>query len=99
MSRSSKAKNNFVYVQSGVTQSNACILNEFAINTCNPTISARLQCGMPCYALSQCVGADIIGGEAKRFRLLYAFLALTPTPLTAPKETVRYQKVIYMYTL
>lgn len=90
MIASSKAENNFVYVRSGVTQSNACILNEFAID--NSTISARLQCGMPCNSLSQCVGVDIVEREAKRCRLLYGFSALVPN-LTASDDTVRYQKV------
>lgn len=82
--------NNFVYVRSGVTQSNACILNEFAID--NSTLSARLQCGIPCNALLECVGVDIIGRETKRCRLLSGFPALIPTQTTSD-ETARYQKV------
>lgn len=90
MSHSSKAENKFVYVQSGETQSNSCILNEFAID--NSTISAQLQCGMPCNALSQCVGVDIVGDEAKNCRLLYGFPALVPSNTTSDD---RYQKVVY----
>lgn len=90
ITRSSKAENDFVYVQSGVTQSNACILNEFAID--NSTLSARLQCGIPCNALLECVGVDIIGRETKRCRLLRGFPALIPTQTTSD-ETARYQKV------
>lgn len=85
MSRSSKAENNFFYVQSGVIQSNACILNEFEID--NSTISARLLCGMPCNALSKCVGVNIIGDEAKSCRLLHGFPALIPSHKTS-EETV-----------
>lgn len=92
MSGSSKVENNFLYVQSGLAQSNACILNEFEID--NSTISARLQCCAPCNALSQCVGVDIVRGEAKRCRLLYGFSALIPSHTTSD-ETVRYQKVLH----
>lgn len=87
MSGSSKVENNFLYVQSGLAQSNACILNEFEID--NSTISARLQCCVPCNALSQCVGVDIVRGEAKRCRLLCGFSALIPSHTTSD-ETVRY---------
>lgn len=90
MSDSSKAENKFVYVQSGETQSNSCILNEFAID--NSTISAQLQCGMPCNALSQCVGLDIVGDEAKSCRLLYGFPALIPSDTISDD---RYLKVVY----
>lgn len=92
MSGSSKVENNFLYVQSGLAQSNACILNEFEID--NSTISARLQCCVPCNALSQCVGVDIVRGEAKRCRLLYGFSSLIPSHTTSD-ETVRYQKVLH----
>lgn len=90
ITRLSKAENDFFYVQSGEKQSNACILNEFAID--NSTISAWLQCGMSCNALLECVGVDIVGEETKRCRLLYGFPALIPTHTTSD-ETVRYQKV------
>lgn len=94
MSRSSTVESYFFYVQSGVTQSNACILKEFPVK--NSTVSALLKCGMHCNALSQCVGVDIIGKEAKRCRLLYELPALIPT-LTTSDETVRYQKVLHFY--
>lgn len=92
MSGSSIEENNFLYVQSGLAQSNACILNEFEID--NSTISARLQCCVHCNALSQCVGVDIVRGEAKRCRLLYGFPALIPCHTTSD-TSVRYQKVLH----
>lgn len=87
MSRSSKVESHFLYVQSGVTQSNACILKEI------PVKNASLSFVSMWLALSQCVGVDIIGNEAERCHLLYEFPALIPT-LTAG-ETVRYQKVLH----
>lgn len=90
MSLLSKVENVFLYVQSGMTQSNACVLKETPVN--NSTVSALLKCGIHCNALSQCVGVDIIGKEAKRCRLLYGYPALISTH-TASDETVRYQKV------
>nr|XP_034309688.1 ficolin-2-like [Crassostrea gigas] len=44
---------------------------------------------MPCNALSQCVGVDIVGDEAKRCRLLYGFPALIPSDTISDD---RYQK-------
>lgn len=69
-----------------MTQSDACVLKETPVN--NSTVSALLKCGIHCNALSQCVGVDIIGKEAK----LYGYPALISTH-TASDETVRYQKV------
>lgn len=86
---STTAENTFRYVQSGNTTSNSSILNEFPIE--NPKVSARLHCGMPCNALSQCVGFDIIGSLAKTCRLLRGFTALIPSHTTS--EAVRYEKV------
>lgn len=86
----SKVENVFLYVQSGMTQSDACVLKETPVN--NSTVSALLKCGIHCNALSQCVGVDIIGKEAKRCRLLYGYPALISTH-TASDETVRYQQV------
>lgn len=95
-SRLSKAENYFFVVQSGVTQSNACILKEFPVdNYSDPMI----HCGLSCNALSQCVGVDVIGHERKSCRLLYGFTALIPKHATSD-ETVRYQKVwsfIHLY--
>lgn len=91
MSLSSKVENYFLFVQSGVTQSNACILKELPVN--NSTISALLQCDMHCNALSQCVGMDIIGNEAKRCRLLSDFPDLIQAYATSA-DTVRYKKVL-----
>lgn len=85
----SKVENVFLYVQSGMTQSDACVLKETPVN--NSTVSALLKCGIHWNALSQCVGVDIIGKEAKRYRLLYGYPALISTH-TASDETVRYQK-------
>lgn len=90
ISRSSKVENYFYFVQSGVTKSNACILEEIPVK--NSTVSSLLQCGLQCNALSQCVGVDITGNETKRCRLLYEFPALIPTYTTSGK-TVRYSKV------
>lgn len=96
ISRLSKAENYFFVVQSGVTQSNACILKEFPVdNYSDPMI----HCGLSCNALSQCVGVDVIGDERKSCRLLYGFTALIPKHATSD-ETVRYQKVwsfIHLY--
>lgn len=86
---SSTAGNTFSYVQSGNTTSNSCILEEFPIN--NQKVSALLQCGMPCTALSQCVGFDIIESISKMCRLLRGFAALIPSHTTS--EAVRYEKV------
>lgn len=99
MSLSSKVENYFLFVQSGVTQSNACILKELPVN--NSTISALLQCSLHCNALSQCVGMDIIGNEAKRCRLFSDFPDLIPAYATSA-DTVRYKKVlnvIHLYGL
>lgn len=85
----STAGNIFNYMQSGNTTSNSCILDEFPIN--NQKVSARLQCGMPCTALSQCVGFDIIESISKTCRLLRGFTALIPSHTTP--EAVRYEKV------
>lgn len=74
MCYSSTAGNTFRYVQSGNTTSNSCILDEFPIN--NQKVSARLQCVMPCTALSQCVGFDIIESISKTCHLLRGFAAL-----------------------
>lgn len=90
MSLLSKVENVFLYVQSGMTQSDACVLKETPVNI--STVSALLKCGIHCNALSRCVGVDIIGKEAKRCRLLYGYPALISTH-TASDETVRYQKV------
>lgn len=89
MCYSSTAGNTFRYVQSGNTTSNSCILDEFPIN--NQKVSARLQCGMPCSALSQCVGFDIIGSISKTCRLLRGFSVLIPSHTTS--EAIRYEKV------
>lgn len=89
MCYSSTAGNIFSYMQSGNTTSNSCILDEFPIN--NQKVSARLQCGMPCTALSQCVGFDIIESISKTCRLLRGFTALIPSHTTS--EAVRYEKV------
>lgn len=86
---SSTAENTFRYVQSGNTTSNSCILNEFPIE--NLKVSARLQCGMPCNALSQCVGFDIMESISKTCRLLRGFTALIPSHTTS--GAVRYEKV------
>lgn len=63
ISRSSKVENYFYFVQSGVTKSNACILEEIPVK--NSTVSSLLQCGLQCNALSQCVGVDITRNETK----------------------------------
>lgn len=89
MCYSSTAGNTFRYVQSGNTTSNSCILDEFPID--NQKVSARLQCGMPCSAFSQCVGFDIIESISKTCRLLRGFAALIPSHTTS--EAVRYEKV------
>lgn len=94
MSRSSNVENFFFYVQSGVTESNACILKEFPVN--NSTVSVFLQCVLPCNVLSHCVGVDIIGDKAKRCRLLYGFTDLIPTQKTLD-EPDRYQKVSFFF--
>lgn len=77
MSLLSKVDNVFLYVQSGMPQSNACVLKETLVN--NSTVSALLKCGIHCNGLSQCVVVDIIGKEAKRCRLLYGYPALIST--------------------
>lgn len=89
MCYSSTAENKFRSVQSGNTTSNSCILDEFPID--NPKVSARLQCGMPCNARSQCVGFDIIESISKTCRLLRGFTALIPSHTIS--EAVRYEKV------
>lgn len=86
---SSTAGHTFRYVQSGNTTSNSCILDEFPIN--NQKVSARLQCVMPCTALSQCVGFDIIESISKTCRLLRGFTALIASHTAS--EAVRYEKV------
>lgn len=96
ISRSSKVENYFHFVQSGVTKSNACILEEIPVN--NSTVSSLLQCGLHCNPLSQCVGVDITGDETKLCRLLYEFPALIPT-YTTSGETVRYSKVYILSIL
>ncbi|XP_065930298.1 ficolin-2 [Magallana gigas] len=88
MCYSSTAENKFRSVQSGNTTSNSCILDEFPID--NPKVSARLQCGMPCNARSQCVGFDIIESISKTCRLLRGFTALIPSHTIS--EAVRYEK-------
>lgn len=86
MSRLSKAKNHFFFMQSGVIQSNACIFKDFLVeNSTDPLI----YCGLHCVALSQCVGVDIIGNEPKQCRLLYGFPALISVNETSD-ETIRY---------
>lgn len=94
MCRLSKGENYyFFYVQSGINQSNACVIKELSVkNSTDPMI----HCGLQCLALSQCVGVDIIGNRSKRCRLLYGFPALIPTNKTSD-ETVRYQKVKYTF--
>lgn len=89
MCLSSTPGNLFLYVQSGKTPSDTCILNEFPIY--NSTVSVQLCC-MQCSALPQCVGIDIIENEAKTCRLLRGFTAVIPTPTTS-NEAVRYEKV------
>lgn len=69
ISRSSKVENYFYFVQSGVTKSNACILEEIPVK--NSTVSSLLQCGLQCNALSQCVGS---GYHKERNKTLSPFV-------------------------
>lgn len=87
---SSTVENDFFVTQSGEIPSTSCLLNEIQIE--NSTLSPRLQCGLYCNTLSQCVGMDIITKDPKTCRLLYGFAALIPMHTTS-EQTVRYQKV------
>lgn len=88
---SSSVENDFFVIQSGKIPSTSCLINEILITT--STLSPRLQCGLYCNTLTQCVGMDIIGNDHKTCRLLNGFAALIPMH-TEPEQAVRYQKVI-----
>lgn len=88
---SSSVENDFFLIQSGEIPSTSCLLNEIQIE--NSTLSPRLQCGLYCNTLSQCVGMEIISKDPKTCRLLNGFAALIPTHATS-EQAVRYQKVI-----
>lgn len=88
---SSSVENDFFVIQSGKIPSTSCFINEIQIT--NSTLSPRLQCGLYCNTLTQCVGLDNIGNDQKTCRLLNGFAALIPMH-TAPEQALRYQKVI-----
>lgn len=88
---SSTVENDFFSIQYGETPSSSCNINEIQIG--NSTLSPRLQCGLYCNTLSQCVEMDIIGNDQKTCRLLNGFAALIPMH-TASEQAIRYHKVI-----
>lgn len=90
---SSSVENDFFVIQSGKIPSTSCLINEIQLQIANSTLSPRLQCGLYCNTLSQCVGIDISGNDQKTCRLLNGFAALIPMH-TASEQALRYQKVI-----